>query len=626
VRILTKYADNVIREEKGVGGQVSSVTVKNHDTLYDGFRRLGWRFRELVYSSLLEVDRARYLGVDVHLDIGPTHGSVAEFGLAGAWARDEDAVVEFTATLMAASERKSVPHLLRVAGTGGNPRVIQDTEYSPKRDGEVLGQSKMDMQEAVLEDMTDRDRPQRVNARLYGTMHVDQFRRGQRIRVKGLYRSEAQKGKKGIAYTYWVEVIEAEAVEDIDAASWTRDEVDQMIGRRRELGTRKFLESLADSLAPMVPGQFWPKVACMLSAVGGASLREGEPPNIHTLLVGDPGTGKSAIMIDLVSMLKRSTYGVAEAMSARGMTYGMEEWGGTKMVSAGVMVLQRYVGVDEFMTFSRETLDGIKVVLSNQKATYNKTGFHLETPTNCSVVACGNPKNDEWDESASAIENMEPVPVAVLTRMNVFRVKLHDKHDERSARIRANFMGEEAARAPVERDALAHWLEWAAARDEPRRTAPAADALEAYFAAFWGKRQKAHSNPLVQMRLEISAYRNACGFARLLGDAEVGREHAELAIEMLGKSMESIGVRVGAAAEELDRPRVGREQALTECVQGLDRLRGDRCFADEDVMRAMRQHHPDLWPTDDHAWSFMLKRIDQITYKPHGDKRLRANC
>lgn len=622
-KILGKYRDNIVKETIK-DGHVASVRVANHDTLYADLRRLGWRYRELMYSSLLEVDRERWLGVDVRLDLMPTHGEVVERGLSGAWARDEDHPVHFTATLMAASERKSITHLLMV-GKPGEERVIQDIEYDPKRDGEVHVQSKMDMQEVVLEDMTDRDHPRRINARLYGHMHVDKFTRGQRLEVAGLYRSEMQKGKKGVSYTYWVEVLEADPVEDIDAASWTDDEVEALRRRRGKLGARTFLKELTDSLAPRVPGNFWPKVSCMLSAVGGSRLRHDEPPNIHTLLVGDPGTGKSAIMIDLVSMLKRATYGVAESMSARGMTYGMEEWGGTKMVSAGVMVLQRYVGVDEFMSFSKETLDGIKVVLSNQKATYNKTGFHLETPTNCTMIACGNPTGDAWDESKSAKENMEPVQPAIITRMNVWRVKLQDDHNERSTRIMEHFLGGKGAATPLERDRLAHWLEWAAAREDPRLTRKGADALRAFFVAFWGNRVRPNSDPLVQLRLEMNAYRNACGLARLLGDHEVGEEHAELAIEAFGESMKSLGISVRDAAAEVSRPQLSREQQLVKIIKDLDRKCGDNCFTVEDVVREMVICHED-WPTMDHAYSFFFKREDQLVYKPEGGKKMRANC
>lgn len=121
-KILRKYAGNDggeppaanIIEETMSGGQVVAVKIKSHLDLYEPFTRLGWRFRELLLSSLLEADRERYLGVEVHLDLHPTNGSVAALGLAGAWARDEDAIVVFDATMMAASERKSVPHLLKV--------------------------------------------------------------------------------------------------------------------------------------------------------------------------------------------------------------------------------------------------------------------------------------------------------------------------------------------------------------------------------------------------------------------------------------------------------------------------------------------------------------------------------
>ena len=605
------------------GGRVRHVIVSLHEEMISDFDRLGWRYKELLHDAIM--DRADHdrmpWGTPIRLNI--TEFSGWNHGLSDMYAEREDTIIHFQATLLAMSERLSVPFLVGTA----DGEVLMDHEYSAKEHGELVSYRNQDMQEIVLEDTSVRDRPRRINARLYGSAHVDTFMRGQKVEVKGIYRAEKKVTRGQATYTYWVEVIEAEAVEDLITGSWTQDEINLGLATIKDKGWRTFLDALADSVAVKVPGNRWPKMSCLLSAVGGARLDEAEPANIHTLMVGDPGTGKSAIMIDLINMLKRSTYGVAESMSARGMTYGMEEWHGQKMVSAGAMLLNRYVGVDEFMSFSPETLNGIKVVLSNQVATYNKTGFHLETPTDCTVIASGNPKGDVWDDEKSVPENMEPVPVAIITRMNVFRIRMQKDHTGRSEQIMEHFLGGESARPPISRERVAHWLEWAASRPDPELTREGASAIKSFFVSFWGVRQDPAVSAMIQARLEVNAYRNACGFARLLGDARMTERHAELAIELFCASMESLDVPVKNAAAGLGDQKLNKEAAFVRTIAALEEENHVRGFLVEDVNKRMVRDHAEHWPTADHAWAYIWhsERIGQHTHKPYGDSRLRKN-
>ena len=575
VRMLGREADpSTGRDLALVRLEGRTAHVSPFDSMHTDVVRLGWRYLPLLYDALVEVDPDRFMGCDVRLSLGAA--GVRSPGLADVYASNEDSYIEFEGTMMAASERQSVDHLMRV----DDGTVIYADDYNPRNHGDIKAISRMDMQEVIIEDVSDRDRPRRINSRLYGQHLVDRFQRGQKLHIQGVYRSEMRKTRRGPVYTYWVEVLEAVPIDDAEAPSWTEDEVAAMRADVRRLGARKFLEALADSLCPQVPGNFWPKVAALLSAVGGSTI-QGEPPNIHALLVGEPGTGKSAIMMELMSMLKSSAYGVAESMSARGMTYGMEEWDGKKMLAAGVMVLKRHVGVDEFTAFSRETLDGIKVVLSDQVAAYHKTGFHVETPVDCSVVACGNPKGDVWNPAATTIENLG-VPAAVVTRMNVFRVKMQKDHKGRSARIKAHMLGLPEADPPVPRERLAHWLEWAAAADDPVLLPAAADALEAFFITFWDVEQKPTDEVLVQVRMEKIAYRNACALARLLGSPEVTPEHAHLAVELFSESMKSLGLRVDEL-DALTNQLYDKTRSFLNALNVLEARSGEEGFELEDI-------------------------------------------
>lgn len=533
-------------------------------------------------------------------------------------------MLTFEGVLMAASERYAVPHLVLV-GEGTEERTVLASEWSERKDGPAKARQNEDMQEVILEDVTERERPRKINARLYGKEVVDRFLRGQRLRVTGVYRLRPGDPRKTEAYTYWVEILRAEAIDGDTVHSWTQKGVAEMRGRRRELGAGKFTELLASSIAPNVPGHQAVKVSCLLSSVGGVPIGD-RPRNIHTLAVGDPGTGKSEILQYLMPLVRNSAYGAGESMSARGMTYGMAEWDGRKMLAAGVMVLKRCVGIDEFQTVPAETLDGIKLVMSDQKATYHKTGYSVETPTDCSVVACSNPPGEGWDASKTALENMAPLPVAILTRMNVFRVKMQDDAEGRSDIIMAHVLGEERARPEVAAEPLRQWLEWCASRPDPSWTREAAADIKAFFTNFWGKR-KNRTNSLVQARLETNAYRNAGGFARLCGDARICKDHAQLALALFTESMISIGIDVSDPAAAADMDVHNKELMFLQCISECDKEHAaGGGFLIGDLAEWMARY-PKMWKDAYAALAYARKgdRIGQHTYKPDGGERMRAN-
>ena len=581
--------------------------------------RVGWRYHDIVESSVA-ASNENLADAEVRLayDVPPVTG------IADAYAELEGTMITFEGVLMAASERYGVPHLVLV-GEGSEERTVLASEWSERRDGAAKAQKNEDMQEVILEDVTERERPRKINARLYGKGLVDRFTRGQRLRVTGVYRSKPGDPRKGDAYTFWVEILRAEAIDGATRHGWTRAEVDGLRKRRREIGPGKFCELLGSSLAPNVPGHQAVKVSFLLSAVGGSSIR-GRPRNIHTLVCGDPGTGKSEILQYVMPLINNSAYGAAESMSARGMTYGMAEWDGRKMLAAGVMVLKRCVGIDEFQTVPTETLDGIKIVMSEQKATYHKTGYSVETPTDCTVIAAMNPADDGWNEDASALANLSPIPAAILTRMNVFRVGMQEDAKGRSDMIMAYVLGDEVANPEVEPELLRHWIEWCVSRPDPVMSREGAQVIHDYFVTFLGRRPNRGDNSLVQGRLEMGTYRNACGFARLCGDARATKEHAELALALFTTSLESIGIEVKNAAQ-MDMKVANKELMLIQCIQACDKahaddggfLLGDLC----EEMAKYKEMWPDAWAAK--SWALKGDRVGRLTYKPDGGERMRAS-
>ncbi|XP_073988603.1 minichromosome maintenance 8 factor recombination-defective isoform X2 [Rhodnius prolixus] len=120
---------------------------------------------------------------------------------------------------------------------------------------------------------------------------------------------------------------------------------------------------LVNSVCPTVYGHEAVKAGVLLSLVGGAQ-GAGRRPNIHVLIVGDPGLGKSHMLHACASVAPRGVYVCGNTTSSSGLTVTLtKEQGGDFALEAGALVLANHgvCCIDEFdkMTSQHQYLDSL---------------------------------------------------------------------------------------------------------------------------------------------------------------------------------------------------------------------------------------------------------------------------
>jgi len=128
---------------------------------------------------------------------------------------------------------------------------------------------------------------------------------------------------------------------------------------------------LVRSLCPSIIGHDMVKAGILLGLLGGTppsssgleEVRSGVSirSNIHCLVVGDPGMGKSCLLLATTSVAARSVYVGGNTSTTTGLTVSLsKEPGGEIGIEAGALVLadQGVCCIDEFDKMAKSNQDG----------------------------------------------------------------------------------------------------------------------------------------------------------------------------------------------------------------------------------------------------------------------------
>ncbi len=183
---------------------------------------------------------------------------------------------------------------------------------------------------------------------------VNTVKPGDRVNVVGILKLLNPEGRK-IVYGKYIHAIYIEPVQkEFEELEPTPEEIKKI----KELAQDpEIYEKLRKSIAPTIYGHDEIKEAVALQLFGGVKKelpdRTHIRGNIHILLMGDPGTGKSQILRHVAQIAPKSIYVAGKTASGAGLTATAEkdEMGeGGWVIKAGALVLASggIAAVDEF--------------------------------------------------------------------------------------------------------------------------------------------------------------------------------------------------------------------------------------------------------------------------------------
>ena len=165
-------------------------------------------------------------------------------------------------------------------------------------------------------------------------------------------------------------------------------------------------------------------------------------PDIHMLMVGEPGLGKSQMLKHIINVAPRGVYVCGNSTTNAGLTATLvrDSITNESNLEAGALVLSDLgtCCIDEFdkMTSDQHTL---LEAMEQQTVSIAKGGILGSLSARCSVVACANPATGHYNRSRTILENIR-VSNAILSRFDLVFLMLDDPDLQRDKKLSEHVM------------------------------------------------------------------------------------------------------------------------------------------------------------------------------------------
>jgi replicative DNA helicase Mcm len=197
-----------------------------------------------------------------------------------------------------------------------------------------------------------------------------------------------------------------------------------------------FIKMITASYAPEIKFREMEKLAVIISRIGARKVGRIRG-NIHTLLIGNPGTAKSKILEFLPEVTQRCGFAAGGMATGAGITVTMTTLPDkTKFPKGGIVVQSSgsCVALDELNQFPEEDIGKTYSCMESGKIPYNKGGFDQVFIADTTIVAGANPKNGYYVPALGMVKNIN-LPAPMISRFDLIINVLAEKSETESQQI-----------------------------------------------------------------------------------------------------------------------------------------------------------------------------------------------
>lgn len=258
---------------------------------------------------------------------------------------------------------------------------------------------------------------------------------GIRVKISGILKEVEVVGKKGEKSTQMDYVFDANYIDITENSFFDYVISDRDMIQIREIASQKdALRLLGDKVFCQMYGSPEVKQALILQQFGGVSNYSVTPKQrgeIHVLMIGDPGEGKTDFMRIQMEYALKSSYASGVTSTDVGLYGAVKQdliLGGWTYVAGPVVLCNNGICcLDEFNQMEKDQKSSLLEPMESSTVTISKADVHRQMNARTSMLVSANPKQGSFDKFQTVYGQFD-IPTPVMNRFDLSFV-FHSKSD-----------------------------------------------------------------------------------------------------------------------------------------------------------------------------------------------------
>ncbi len=427
------------------------------------------------------------------------------------------------------------------------------------------------------EDLPPGQLPRSLNIKLVGRDIVDVARPGDHVATVGVVRAVAptlpRVGKLRVFNLHidanYIDILSKEP----EALITSPEEEKQIVELAKDPWIHR---KVIRSIAPSIYGYEYIKEAIMYLLFGGVPKQLADiniRGELNTLLIGDPGTAKSALLQYVARIAPRGLYTSGRGTTAAGLTAAvLRERGGGMTLEAGALVLadKGVACIDEIDKMRPEDRVAIHEAMEQHTVSVAKGGIVATLNARTAMLAAANPALGRYEPYRTVAENIS-LPVTILSRFDLIFILRDVPEKEADTKMSEHILnihrrGAAPIEQPIPADILRKYVSYSR-NIKPVLTEDSLKRLRDFYLTMRAASETEGSPIAITPRQLEALVRLSEARARVACRKEILAEDAEAAIAIMRRSLQEVGIDVTSGKVDIDILMTGKPKSVRDKLQ-----------------------------------------------------------